>query len=552
MNRLLAHLGPPLRALTGVLGNRPITRMELAFLLFNVAEPAMWVAILVYAFDRGGTRAAGFVTILLMVPAGILAPLVASLGDRFPKERVVRFGYLAQAVTTAAVGVAIATDVAAGLVYGLATLAAITYTTGRPNHHALLPGLSRTPEELAAANSVSSLMEGVGGTIGSIAATVVLAVSGAGAVYGLAAAALVLAVVTTLGVHAPADARARDAFRPWSLLTDAWHGLATVVRSPDARPPVAITAVLTATVGAVGVLTVPLALDELELGDPGVGYVTTMISVGLLVGAAGSVVLAARRRLAPAIVLSAAWFAVSAVLYGVTATVLVLTIASIVYGSAITLMDVLGRTLLQRTVRADVLTRVFGAVEALWLLGYGAGAATAPLLERWLGLGPAFAVCGSVMLVAALATLPGLRRIDERTVVPERQLSLLRRIPMFAPLPPLDLERVARQLDRIQVPSGTEVIRQGDIGDRFYAVDAGSFEIVRDGTAIATAGEGDYFGEIALLHDVSRTATVRATSDGAVWALDQEEFLATVTGLPQAASAAHAISEERRRTTSTS
>lgn len=160
MNRLLAHLGPPLRALTGVLGNRPITRMELAFLLFNVAEPAMWVAILVYAFDRGGTRAAGFVTILLMVPAGMLAPLVAALGDRFPKERVVRFGYLAQAVTTAAVGVAIATD--AGLVYGLAALAAVTYTTGRPNHHALLPGLSRTPEELAAANSVSSLMEGVG------------------------------------------------------------------------------------------------------------------------------------------------------------------------------------------------------------------------------------------------------------------------------------------------------------------------------------------------------------------------------------------------------
>ena len=92
------------------------------------------------------------------------------------------------------------------------------------------------------------------------------------------------------------------------------------------------------------------------------------------------------------------------------------------------------------------------------------------------------------------------------------------------------------------------MIRQGDIGDRFYVVDAGSFEIVRDGTSIATAVEGDYFGEIALLHDVPRTATVRATSDGAVWALDQEEFLATVTGVPQAESAAHAVSAERLRT----
>ena len=98
------------------------------------------------------------------------------------------------------------------------------------------------------------------------------------------------------------------------------------------------------------------------------------------------------------------------------------------------------------------------------------------------------------------------------------------------------------------MPAGTEVIRQGDVGDRFYIVDAGSFEIVRDGLRIDTAEAGGYFGEIALLHDVPRTATVRAIAGSSVWALDQEEFLATVTGLPQAAKAAHDISAERRRT----
>ena len=551
MNRLLAHLGPPLRALRGVLGNRPIARMELAFLLFNVAEPAMWIAILVHAFDRGGTQAVGFVSILLMLPAGVLAPVVASLGDRFPKERVVRLGYLAQAVTSAAVGVAIAAEAAAPVVYALAALAAITYTTGRPNHHALLPGLARTPEELAAANSVSALMEGVGGTIGAIAAGVTLAASGPGAVYGLAAAAVAVAALLTLTVHASRDAASREVFRPWSLITDTLEGLVTVVRVPEARVPIVLTAVLTATVGAVGVLTVPLAIDTLALGEPGVGYLSTMISLGLLVGAAASIVLASRRRLAVAIVASAAWFAMSGALYGVTTTVTVAVLASIAYGSAITLLDVLARTLLQRTASDDVLTRVFGAVEALWMLGYGAGAAIAPSLERVLGLGGAFASCGGVMLAAAIAALPGLRRVDDHTVVPQRQLELLRRIPMFAPLPPLDLERIARQLDLIEIAAGSEVIRQGDIGDRFYAVEAGSFEIVRDGMAIATAVEGDYFGEIALLHDVPRTATVRATSAAAVWALDQEEFLATVTGLPQSESAAHAISAERRRTKAT-
>jgi len=119
---------------------------------------------------------------------------------------------------------------------------------------------------------------------------------------------------------------------------------------------------------------------------------------------------------------------------------------------------------------------------------------------------------------------------------------------MFTPLPPMDLERLARQLDRLEIAAGTEVIRQGDVGDRFYVVDVGRFEVLVDGTSITVMDEGGYFGEIALLQDVPRTATVRAVEDGAVWALDQEEFLATLTDLPQASSAAHAISAERLRT----
>jgi hypothetical protein len=214
------------------------------------------------------------------------------------------------------------------------------------------------------------------------------------------------------------------------------------------------------------------------------------------------------------------------------------------------MLDVLGRTLLQRTADDAVLTRVFGAVEALWLLGYGGGSALAPPLERLVGLDAAFLISGGAILVVGLASIRGLRRIDRTAVVPERQLALLGRIGMFAPLPRTDLEWLAVQLDRVETPTGTEIIRQGDVGDRFYVVEAGTFEIVRDGAVIATAGEGEHFGEIALLHDVPRTATVRALDDGAVWALDQEEFLATVTGVPQSESAAHAVSAERMRTAS--
>src|SRR3954465_15951092 len=100
MNRLLSHVGPPLRALQAVLRNGRITRMQLAFLLFNVAEPAMWVAIFVYAFDQGGTQEVGVVSIVVLMPTGVLAPVAAALGDRFRRECVVRVGYLAQSVTS--------------------------------------------------------------------------------------------------------------------------------------------------------------------------------------------------------------------------------------------------------------------------------------------------------------------------------------------------------------------------------------------------------------------------------------------------------------------
>ena len=530
-----------------MLRNRGVTRMQLAFLLFNVAEPAMWVAILVYAFERGGTRQVGLVSIVLLVPAGVLAPVAAALGDRFRRERMVRYGYLAQAITTAATAVALFADAAAVLVYAVATVAAVTYTTGRPNHHALMPSLSETPEEVAAANSVSSLTEGIGATIGGVVAAA-LATTGADAVFAVAAGTLFVAFALTLGVHTPVEGRSMERFRPWTLAVDAVNGLLILARSRGPRLLVLIAAAVAVATGAIGVLTVPLAIDTLGLGDPGVGMLTTVTSVGLLVGAGVSVAFSTRRRLAAPMLLSAAGFAVAGVLFAGAKTTATAICAAIVFGATITLMDVLGRTMLQRTTTDDVLTRVFGAVEALWLLGYAGGAAVAPSLESLVGLAWAFIISGGLVLLAGLGSFLAFRGIDASSVLPERQLSLLARIPMFAPLARVDLERLARQLDRIETPVGTEVIRQGDIGDRFYVVDAGEFEIVVDGERIRTQGEGDFFGEIALLQDMPRTATVRALTDGAVWALDQEEFLATLTDLPQAAGAAHRISAERMRT----
>jgi CRP-like cAMP-binding protein len=88
------------------------------------------------------------------------------------------------------------------------------------------------------------------------------------------------------------------------------------------------------------------------------------------------------------------------------------------------------------------------------------------------------------------------------------------------------------------------VVRAGDRGDRFYIVGDGEFQIDAAGRR-ASAQRGDYFGEIALLHDVPRTATVRAASDSQLFALQRDDFLNAVTGHSAAHAAGKAVAEER-------
>jgi CRP-like cAMP-binding protein len=109
---------------------------------------------------------------------------------------------------------------------------------------------------------------------------------------------------------------------------------------------------------------------------------------------------------------------------------------------------------------------------------------------------------------------------------------------MFDALPPLELEAVARSAEHVDVAADEVVIHVGDVGDRFYAVAAGSFSIVMRGEHIRDARRGSCFGEVALLADVPRTATVTATEPGRLLAVERGPFLVAMTGRDSAMAAA--------------
>jgi MFS family permease len=192
-------------------------------------------------------------------------------------------------------------------------------------------------------------------------------------------------------------------------------------------------------------------------------------------------------------------------------------------------MDVSGRTLLQRVAPPEVLARAFGLLEGFSMGGLAVGAAVAPFLVETFGIGAALLIVGAALPLTLVLTIRPLLRLETVPRTPPREIRLLRAIPIFASLPSPTLERLAATLERIDAPAGAVIVRQGDAGDRFYVIDEGIVSVTIDGHAVRQLGPGDFFGEIALLRDVPRTASVAAREAVRLYALPRDAFLSVTS-----------------------
>jgi Cyclic nucleotide-binding domain len=302
----------------------------------------------------------------------------------------------------------------------------------------------------------------------------------------------------------------------------------------------------TAVAGAVQVFIVVAAFELLGLGEGGVGYLNSAMGVGAFLGAVGALSLTGARRLSPAFVVGVVLAGLPLVVIGITPEVVVAVLLLGVLGAGISLVDIAGLTLVQRAVPDDVLARVFGVIQMLWLLSLGLGAAVVPLLISLLGVEGALIATGAVLPVLAVLFAARVVRIDARAVAPDaEELRILGAVPIFAPLPGGTLEHLATRLVPLRLDAGTVIIREGDAGDRFYIVAEGRIEVTQDGVTISELDAGDYFGEIALIRDVPRTATVTTRTPTILYALDRDDFLAAVTGHPLSSEAAETVMSAR-------
>ena len=545
MGGLGAHLRESGRSFAAVFRSPGLRRLQGAWSAVALGHWGLLVAVSVYAYSQDGEKAVGIVFLLRLVPAGLLAPFVGVLGDRYRRELVLFVSALLRCGLCAGAAVAVAMDGPSVLVYALAILTSIANAPYKSAQQAIMPTLAATPNELTAANAVSSTVESLAFFLGPALAGVLLALSGTDVVFAVAAAMFGAASLVLLRLHAPRSEAAKEV-QASTIFSECIAGFRVVFQHRELRVLMGLFTAQTLIAGLMLVFLVVVAIELLDIGESGVGWLNSAFGVGALLGALGALGLTGAKRLSPGFLVGLLLWGLPLVVLGLWSPVIIAFVLFAIMGAGNSLVDVAGYTLVQRAVPDEVLARVFGVLQFFLLSALGIGGLLAPILTDIFGLENALIISGLFLPVLVALFGRTVAKIDAEAAAPEAQeLRLLTGVPIFAPLPGTALEHIAGRLVPLRIEPGTVILREGDAGDRFYVIVEGEVEVSAEGKTIATQGPGGYFGEIALLKDVPRTATVKAKTPVVLYALDREDFLATVTGHAPSAKAADTVVASR-------
>jgi len=521
-------------AVVEVVRERDLRRLQIGWTAFFLVDAMSMVALSVWAFDRLGAKGVGYLGVARLLPGALALPFGAWAADRFSRRAVVSVVFAAISLSQAAIAMVVATRAPAIAVYLLVATASVAATPYRSAQLALAPLVARTPGELVAMNVTAGALEGLATFVGPALAALLILTTGPSLVLVVAAVAAAAGFVAVVGIRVevdPSKAVRRSRDRPLHALLG---GFIELHNNPDAAVVVGCFIAQLIVRGFLTVLLVSVSFDLLGLGDSGVGWLAAAIGIGGIVGGVYAVGLTGRRRLArPFAVALTLWGLPIAVIGFVPRTAVVLVaLSTIGVGNAI--LDVSGFTLIQRLGADRSLGRVFGVLFTVGIGLGGLAALAAPVLVSSLGLRPVLVLVGAFLPFLALALVPRFMTIDQHSEPLPELLTLFSGIPLFAPLPATTVEKIAVRCSVADMPAGCVIIREGDNCDRFYAIVQGEVAVRTPAGELFELGCGDHFGEIALLRDICRTATVTAQSDVRLASLGATEFLDALASSDQA------------------
>jgi MFS family permease len=542
-------------SLSTVFRNPGLRRINLAFAGSAIGDWAYATAIVIWAYGVGGARAVGIWFTVRLVLMTIVTPFASTIVDRLPRKMVMISTDVIRATLGFAVAGLIWADAPPWTVFVLATLTPLVGAPFRPAVAALTPKLVNTPEELTAANGTASTIESLAFFLGPAIGGILVSAIGVPVVVVFNALTFLWSALLVSRIHTPSDlpsavtepveslvgaathvaatddpADAHDAVETQQgFFMESMEGFKAIWRDPDLRLVSVVYSAQTIVAGASAVFGIEMAVQMTSFGSAGVGYLDSVMGIGALLGGLVAVGRSSIGKLGTDFGVGVVFWALPLLLAALWPQMWAAFLALFIIGVANPVVDVNASTILQRRTDDEVMGRVFGALDTALIGAMALGSAIMPVMIHFWGLRWSLAVLAILISASVLPAFGRLKAMDQTLREPEG-LALLRQVPLFAPLELKSLERVAQQLVRIEVPAGEVLIREGEEGDRFYVIESGQMTASFEGAALRQMGAGDPFGEIALLRDVPRTATVTADGPSVVLALDRADFLEAVTG----------------------
>jgi hypothetical protein len=519
-------------------------RIELGYGLSITGELAGTVALVVYALSAGGAALVAAYAASRTVAGMGVALVLTGLTNRLRRDRLLRWStgirmlLLAGAALLAASGQAPAAVIAAG---AASSSLAGTY---RPLQAAVLPWLVRTPAELAASNAVTAVMENSGALVGPLLAGGLLAVAAPAAAMAAAAGCLAAATLSLLRLTVP-DTPERAGRGAADVVRDVTSGLAQFLRMAPQGGVAILAFAQTLLRGALVVLIAVLAVRVLGLGGSAVGWLNAAFGAGGLVGGAVAAGAVRVTRLGRSFIAGMLLWGLPLAFLALTPAAAIVYLALVVVGIGNAVVDVSAFTMVTRLAGSGTAGKVLAALEFVALAGLATGSILAPPLLQAAGVRGTLALLGGGLAALALAYAVRFRRLDRAMPAPGPDAGLLGNLPMFAPLPLAVTDLLAAETEPRQFPAGAVVMREGEAGDHFHLIVDGSAAVSVRGAPRPSLHRGDCFGEIALLRDIPRTATVTAEQPLRTLALGREEFLTAVTGNSTSKAAADALAARR-------
>jgi CRP-like cAMP-binding protein len=520
---LVASLG----ALSAVGADRRLRGYAATVGLLDLAQFTSAMAIWLYVFHRGGTSAIAWLVVIGSGTVALLAAPVGNLADRLGRGRIATIGALLRALALATIAVSVAVNWPVWTTLALAGVEGAVYAVGAPALRALAPSLVRTPTELGAVNMTLSLTSSLAIFVGPLAGGITDAWLGAAPVIGFAAGAFVLGTGALIRLErqtAPSqstEARAEES-------GDIWKGVRLAASDARIRTVMAVFSGYSFAVGIVDVTLLVLARRTLHQGGSGAGAIYASFGIGGLL--AGLLTQRLERRpLGRTFGAATALWALPLVLLAIAPGWALALAAGILAGTAGTIVQSSGDTLLQRLAPDELLTRVLGVYETLTGSVYVLAAFLPALLASVLSVRLVLAAGVVVAPMSVLLSWRGLRRLDELLVRDNVRLDLLEKVPWLAHGALAERSRLTSRFREELVPAGAVVFYQGEIGVSFFILRSGACRVLVDGEPVRRLSPGDSFGEIALLHDVPRTATVQATEPTELLSLSEDDFRRAMT-----------------------